>query len=72
MKKQNENLTEQEGNLDQPNVSGSYLPSELIALKEYYSKRCGGSGCTSQENIDAREITNKIEKILLKMANNLR
>ena len=73
---QEEKFNKQDGNLVQPNVSGIYSPSELIALKKYYdAKWMGGSsngGCRTQENIDAEKISKQIEKRLLEMANNLR
>lgn len=51
-----------------------YLPSELIALKEYYDKRLvtgNNGGCRSQEQGDAQKISINIEKRLTEMANNL-
>lgn len=52
-----------------------YLPSELIALKEYYDFKwrggCKSGECKTEEEIKAREISIKIENKLNEMANNL-
>lgn len=52
-------------------LANSYLPSELIALKEYYDTRwMGANGCRSQGQVDAQKISINIEKRLTEMANN--
>jgi hypothetical protein len=54
-------------------LADSLLPSELIALKEYYDKKWkGANGCRSQEQVDAQKISENIEKRLNDIVVNFR
>lgn len=60
-------------------LADSYLPSELMALKEYYDKvllaNSNNGGCSSishKQILEAKTISENIGKKLWEMANNFR
>lgn len=64
---------EEQSNNSNVLLADSLPPSELIALKEYYDKKWKNANvCRSKEQVDARVISEKIEKRLADIAVNFR
>lgn len=59
------NIKTENGNKSKPLLYDGLRLTELIALKEYYDKKfANANGYRSKEQLDAMDISNRIENIL--------